>query len=368
LVEKGEPGWFFVSPRGEEEKRRITATGFPAPRARVVIGGRWLVEKELGSGGQGVTFVVRDQTAATDDLYVLKRLHRAGDTQARARFETEVKALAALDHPNILPVVDYNITDAEPWFVSEYCEGGGLDKVELHQLTLDMKCGIFLDVCSALAAAHEKRITHRDIKPENVLLKSSLGPAVLGDFGLCWLGKTDDDRLTRAHEDIGSSFCRAPELFDGPLEAVGPRSDVYCLGKLLYWLMVGEGGRAGRLHREEYDRDDKNLMQLHNDGKFDHVNGLLQRMIVQDPSGRFADAGEVHRAAVKALDLFLSGYQPLNRAPERCQYCGRGSYGERTPGSGTSVELQLMHGWHIFECKICGHTLFFRRNGRNESW
>lgn len=368
FVEKGEPGWFFVSTRGDEEKKRIRMAGVPAPTLRRVIGGRWIVVRELSSGGQGVTSLVRDQNGSPDELLVLKQLRNAGDEQARARFDTEAKALAALQHPNILRVVDYNVTDAEPWFVTEYCAGHGLDRVALEELDVHTRISIFLDVTRALAAAHEKGITHRDIKPENILLKASQGPAVLGDFGLCWFVESVDDRLTRPHEDIGSSFCRAPELFDGPLPKVAPSADVYCLGKLLYWLMIGKSGRAGRLRTEEFERPGKNLVALHNDSKYEHVNELLRRMIVEDPAQRLRDASAVYTAALNAFDLFEQDYQPLNRAPQRCQYCGRGTYSERRRNHGTETELSMLQGWRSFECDTCGHTLLFRRNQQNIGW
>jgi len=368
FVERGEPGWFFVSPRGEEEKNKIKIAGLPAPTLRKVVGGRWAVQKELSPGGQGVTSLVKDQTGSSDELFVLKELRRAGDQQARSRFETEVKALDALRHPNILRVFDYNVTDTQPWFVTEYCAGRGLDTVAMEQLDLHTKINIFLDVCRALAAAHSTGITHRDIKPENILLKSSQGPTVLGDFGICWFVESTDDRLTKAHEDIGSSFCRAPELFDGPLNAVAPSSDIYCLGKLLYWLMVGKGGRAGRLRTEEFERSEKNLVTIHGDAKFEHVNELLRKMVAEEPSHRFADAGEVYHAAMEAFDLMENDYQPINRPPERCQYCGRGAYAERARTHGTETELSILQGWRIFECKRCGHTLLFRKNQENARW
>lgn len=367
LVEKSEPGWFFVSPEGEAERRRLQASGIPEAPEHRVVAGRWIVERPLSGGGQGVTSLVYEIGGSNDERFVLKEL-KHDDGHARQRFAAELRALKALDHPNILRIVDFASESEPPWYVSEFCAGHGLDKAVLKDIPVPARLQIFLDVCAGLAAAHENGITHRDVKPENVLLKSSGGPAVLGDFGICWFVEADDERLTVANEDIGSSFCRAPELFDGPAETVLPSSDVYCLGKLLYWLLAGMGGRTGRLRAEEFERDGKNLVTLFDDSGYEHINAILRRMIVEDPLARFATAKEVLVAAVSAFDLFTKGYAPTDRPPRNCNYCGQGRYEEHPQSAMISVEQALWRDSRVFECATCGHTLYFRRTSTNSSW
>jgi serine/threonine protein kinase len=367
FVEKRDPGWYFISASGEAERQRLRRDGTPKQQSVRIIAGRWQIIKALSGGGQGITSIVRDLTGSPDERFVLKEL-RSTDTQARHRFATETRALTSLAHPNILRVIDFNVESEPPWYVSEYCAGHGLDKLTLHTLDLNTRLRLFLDVCSALGAAHARGITHRDIKPENVLLRSSNGPAILGDFGICWFAEAEEERLTRLNEDIGSSFCRAPELFDGPLHDVSPASDVYCLGKLLYWLVIGKGGRAGRLRAEEFERPDKNLVALLNDTRFDHVNDVLRRMLTEDLSQRYRDANEVYEACVRAFELVMNNYQPLGRPPHRCMYCGQGTYEEHAGGFSQSVELSLLHVWRVFQCGMCGHTLFFRKSTVSSTW
>lgn len=367
LVEKRDPGWFFIGPIGEAERARLRRDGVPTHEQQRVVGERWLILEKLSGGGQGVTSIVRDLKGSPDERFVLKEL-RSSDPQARQRFALETRALAELDHPNILRVIDLDANATTPWYVSEYCPGHGLDRVALQALDLSTRLRLFLDVCKALGAAHSRGITHRDIKPENVLLKSSNGPAVLGDFGICWFAESEQERPTRTHEDIGSSFCRAPELFDGPLVKVSPASDVYCLGKLLYWLLIGKGGRAGRLRAEEFDRDDKNLVNLLGDNRFEHVNIVLRRMITEEPTKRYRDADEAHDACSHAFELLLNNFQPLNHPPRRCAYCGQGTYIEHAGTFGLETELKLVDVWRVFECDLCGNSLFFRRSTVGSAW
>ena len=251
LVEWRQPDRFFVSEEAEAEKKRIRARGPLVPARRREVAGRWTVERQLSSGGQGVTSLVHDKESLTQEMFVIKELKIVADEQARRRFAMEARALQKLKHPNILQIVQFDADSKQPWYVSEYCAGGNLDSAALDAFDIGTRLKMFLEVCSALSAAHRAGITHRDLKPENVLLRSPDGPAVLGDFGICWLAESDSERLTRANEDIGSSFCRAPELFDGPVDKVAPSADVYCLGKtpLLDYYRKGRTRWATRSRR-----------------------------------------------------------------------------------------------------------------------
>jgi hypothetical protein len=368
VVEWRQPERFFVSEAGEVEKKKTRARGLPVPLRRREVAGRWMVVQQLSSGGQGVTSLVHDKESLTQDLFVIKELKSVADEQARRRFATEAKALQKLEHPNILRIIQFDADAKQPWYVSEYCAGGSLEKATLDAFDIGTRLQMFLDVCSALSAAHKAGITHRDLKPENILLRSLSGPAVLGDFGICWLAESNSERLTRANEDIGSSFCRAPELFDGPVDSVAPSADIYCLGKILYWIVIGKGGRSGRLAREEFERNDKDLVAIFSDARYELLNSLLRKMVTEQPAARFRDATQAYDECRDAIDLFLRGYQSINRPPSRCRYCGRGLYKNRVEGRGTAIEVGIVAEWGVYECDLCGHTMFFRKNVLNHRW
>ncbi len=101
---------------------------------------------------------------------------------------------------------------------------------------------LLIDIANGLAHAHANGIVHRDIKPANLLLSGAPALPVIADFGICYV--VDGDRMTLTDEAVGPRLFVAPELEDGRAEQVSARSDVYTLGKLLYWLLKGRFGEA----------------------------------------------------------------------------------------------------------------------------
>jgi eukaryotic-like serine/threonine-protein kinase len=187
---------------------------------------------------------VRDLTGVFGNA-VLKRIRNPA---RNARFAREVAALRALSHPNVVRYIDADLSGPKPYLVMEYCEGRSLADVE-HRLVGDPLAALdlFVQICDGVAAAHERGIVHRDLKPANVLLRGTSGQAVVADFGIVYLA--DNERLTATAEAVGARHFIAPELADGRSDSVDPRSDVYSLGKLLYWLLAGRSFRPGRAPR-----------------------------------------------------------------------------------------------------------------------
>lgn len=214
---------------------------------RKVFSNRWEVVEHISEGGQSWVYEVRDLTSAWTDRAVLKRLK---NHNRLSRFEREIKATKALDHPSIAKIVDYSLEDPA-FYVTPLYEGATLREIApLDTLTA---IDLFIEICEAIAYAHAKGVTHRDIKPENIILKKNQRVVVL-DFGLCYL--EDEDRLTETMEQVGSRFYMAPELEAGRAHAVTDLVDSYSLGKLLYFLLVGRD-----LHRESFSGEN-NLVYL----------------------------------------------------------------------------------------------------------
>ena len=212
--------------------------------------------------------------------FVLKRLK---NPNRLSRFSREVSAISGLTHPNIVTLIDHNLETDHPYLVTEYCRGGSLDNAQPYWQESPVKAlKVFGQVCSAVAHAHQHNVIHRDIKPANVFLRSPTGPAVLGDFGLCLL-EEEIDRFTQTTEAVGPRLFMAPELEDGRLEGVPKESDVYSLGKLLYWLMSKGRMFSREKHRElSWDLKGHNLDSITgwNDMSMEHVNRLLDLMVV----------------------------------------------------------------------------------------
>jgi serine/threonine protein kinase len=330
-----------------------------------IFGERWQIAEKLGEGGQGETFLVRDTKTGDDSLYVLKRLK---NSKRLPRFEQEIEAIRSLNHPNVLRLIDADTSGPKPYLVSEYCKSGSLEdcKGDILRSDRDSRMGLFAEVCSGMAAVHEADIVHRDIKPSNVFLRDN-GTAVVGDFGLCFMN--GDERLTETAEAVGARYYMAPELAEGRAEEVTPRADVYSLGKLLYWLMT-----ARVFDRERHRDGKKNLDNYYPmDDAIEHVMLLLDKMIVEEPSGRFNDASELLGQIPNVRRLMRGGYPPLTILPQLCRYCGNGKY-EGLPtdpttmrnfGIGPTGTSEL----HIFLCGNCGHVLMFRADkSNNRGW
>jgi serine/threonine-protein kinase len=166
----------------------------------------------------------------------------AGEQAFLARFVREAQAIAQLDHPNILPVYDFDRQGDLVYIVMQYVDSGSLDDLTGQPLPLDFTLRILEQVGSALSHAHQRGIIHRDVKPGNILL----GPdnwVLLTDFGLVKMLELPAD-LTPSGMSLGTPAYMAPEQVAG--ERVDQRADIYSLGATLYQMVSGrmpfEGG------------------------------------------------------------------------------------------------------------------------------
>jgi serine/threonine-protein kinase len=206
------------------------------------LGGRFVLEREIGAGGMSVIFLGRDEVL---DRPVAVKVLRGGfedaDSAIGARFRREGRTAARLSHPNIVQVYDAGedeLDDREvSYIVMEYVPGGDLGKLVVEKGPLKEKelARIGADVASGLAHAHRKGIIHRDIKPQNILI-DDYGRPKLADFGVARaLGATES---TQTGSYLGTASYSSPEQLRG--EEITPKSDAYSLGCTLYEAAVGE--------------------------------------------------------------------------------------------------------------------------------
>lgn len=204
-----------------------------APRT---INGRYRLHNALASGGAGVVYKGFDTQLKR--VVAMKQLFPDLSTKGKhaQRFVDEAHALAALSHPNIVPIYDL-IVDEDYWFIMEFLSGGSLqDKIEkVGYVELDEGLDILLAVAQGLAAAHRKGLVHRDIKPHNVLFSAD-GDVKIADFGIA---KSADSTLeTTIGVILGSPAYLSPEQAGGT--AVTPQTDIYALGITGYQILTGE--------------------------------------------------------------------------------------------------------------------------------
>jgi eukaryotic-like serine/threonine-protein kinase len=202
----------------------------------ILVEERYEISHLLGAGGMGRVFLARDRTLSREvALKVLDDRH-AENPEFVERFRREAKAAASLSHPNIVSVYDAGEDDDTPYIAMEHVPGGTLKDRLQDKGTLPPRvaAGVTFEVANALAAAHEKGIVHRDIKPENVLVTVQ-GHAKVGDFGIARAATAT--AITETDLILGSVRYLSPEQAKG--EEVGPPSDLYSLGIVLYEMLTG---------------------------------------------------------------------------------------------------------------------------------
>jgi serine/threonine-protein kinase len=202
----------------------------------ILIEERYEISHRLGAGGMGCVFLARDRLLSREvALKVLDERH-AENPEFVERFRREAKAAASLSHPNIVSVYDAGEDDETPYIAMEHVPGGTLkDRLQDRgALPPRVAAGVTFEVSNALAAAHEKGIVHRDIKPDNVLVTDQ-GHAKVGDFGIARAATAT--AITKTDLILGSVRYLSPEQAKG--EDVGPSSDLYSLGIVLYEMLTG---------------------------------------------------------------------------------------------------------------------------------
>ncbi len=246
----------FLEPRSSSARGRYDDAA-PGPAVEKIANdpfvgalvGRYRIERRIGEGGMGAVYLARRE-GDFEQVAALKVLRRGLDTeQILARFQTERRILAALDHPNVARLFDGGMTDdGRPYFVMEYIDGEPIDRFcESRGLALRPRIELFLTVCSAVHHAHQNLVVHRDLKPSNILTSRD-GRVKLLDFGIAKI--LDPERAdpaataTRPEARPLTPEYASPEQLLG--ETITTASDVYSLGVLLYEIVAGERPRRLR--------------------------------------------------------------------------------------------------------------------------
>ncbi len=209
--------------------------------------GRYRIRNILGRGGMGTVYLADD--TQLDRVVALKVPHfsRFGEPDARERFRREGRAAAALDHPQLCRVYDVGEHDGVPYLTMAYVEGRPLGDPADGPLPIERVVGVVRQVALALAYAHARGVVHRDLKPSNILMDGR-GEPVVTDFGLARREGSGDPRLSRDGVPIGTPAYMSPEQVAGVPNAIGPATDIFSLGVILYELLTGRlpfrGGAA----------------------------------------------------------------------------------------------------------------------------
>ena len=268
----------------------------------------------LGHGGMGVVYRARQKTL--DRTVAIKTIlvNQMTDRSMASRFEQEARAVAKLQHPNIIAAIDFGQHDGRLFFIMELVDGEDLETLikrqqesELPGSTAEsLAWGLARQTASGLAHAAEQGIVHRDIKPANLLLVDPpagfpLPPGMplvkIADFGLAFLATSEADartRLTAANTTVGSPHYIAPEQISG-LE-VDSRADIYSLGATIFHLLAGHPPYTGRplmqILSQKMSADAPRLRSVRADIS-DASDRLCADMMARQPENRIASYSEL---------------------------------------------------------------------------
>lgn len=202
--------------------------------------GNYELLEEIGRGGMGVVYKARQ--CAPDRLVAIKMVLRAGtaSTAEMQRFQSEAQSAARLDGiPNIVSVHEVGEVEGQPFFSMEFIEGTTLARLSAEKLLAPRHAArVLATVADAVHQAHQQGILHRDLKPSNILVDRQGQPHV-ADFGLAKRVE-GDPQLTQSGAIVGTPSYMPPEQAAGSRGRLGPASDVYSLGAILYELLTGQ--------------------------------------------------------------------------------------------------------------------------------
>lgn len=202
------------------------------------IFGDYELLEEVGRGGMGIVYRATQISLNREVAVKMILRDRLASQQERQRFFAEARATAQLQHPGIVPVYDVGELDGRPYFAMQFIKGRTLaDMIQTGELLQRHTARYLEQIARAVHFAHESGILHRDIKPSNILIDEN-GNAKLTDFGLA--KQTDgNDSLTRTGVVLGTPTYMSPEQASGKMGPIGPASDVYSLGTVLYHALTG---------------------------------------------------------------------------------------------------------------------------------
>lgn len=273
----------------------LNSTGSQRMIGQVVLGQYELVDV-LGQGGMSVVYQGRHRI--TDQQVALKILppELAAHAQVKSRFLEEAKALAQLDHPNIVHLYNFGQENGSFVLAMQFVIGKTWERmiVESERLSWQQTTRIGIDVLRALEYAHGRGVIHRDMKPSNVLVRELDGAATVMDFGIAKM--TTSSRLTATGQTMGTVRYMSPEQVRG--QEVDASTDLYSLGATMYESLVGETPFEGSTH---FDIMSKHLTDppvppsQHGVAMPVELERALMRCLAKKPKDRFANARDVRK-------------------------------------------------------------------------
>ncbi len=302
--------------------------------------GKYKVLEKLGSGGMGTVFLCEHKLMRRRVAVKVLPVPKAEDKASLDRFYREARAVAAVDHPNIVRAYDIDQDDNLHFLVMEWVDGTNLQDLvkKFGPLDITRSCHYIYGAAVGLQHAHEIGLIHRDIKPGNILVDRS-GVVKVLDLGLARLTNDADDNLTRQNDEnvLGTADYLAPEqAMDS--HTVDIRADIYSLGATLYFLLTGsalfpEGSIAQKLIWHQ-NRPPRSVKALRSEVP-DELVAVLDRMLAKDVAKRYQTPSEVMTALARWVASPIP--PPAEREMPTLSPAVAGGAGGRTPNAGPTL-------------------------------
>ena len=268
------------------------------PRLNAALSGRYTVDRQLGEGGMATVYLAEDLKHGRKVALKVLKPELAAAVGAE-RFLAEIRTTASLQHPHILPLHDSGEADKLLFYVMPHVEGESLrDRLDReHQLPVDEAVRIATNVAEALDYAHARGVIHRDIKPANILMQA--GKPVIADFGIALAVSVGGaGRLTETGLSLGTPHYMSPEQATADV-SVGPATDIWALGCVLYEMLVGEppyrGSTPAAVLGKIVNAEPASATAARKSVPA-NVDATIRKALEKVPADRFTSASEFTRA------------------------------------------------------------------------
>ncbi len=279
-----------------QDDQRVPAPAEAAPPQRV-LGGRYLLEERIASGGMATVWRAHDETLARTVAVKLLHEHLTADEALRERFRREAVAAAKLGHPGIVGIYDTGARADHTYLVMEYVDGETLRDLlaERGRLDVETAAAIGVQVADALGYAHARGLVHRDVKPANILVGRD-GSVKIADFGIAKVAESARD-LTQTGTVLGTAAYVSPEQVRG--DPVDGRADQYGLACVLYEALTGrrpfEAEAPMAMAAQRLTEDPLPLRAVRPDVP-KGLDDVIMRGLVRDADGRYDDVRDLGSA------------------------------------------------------------------------
>ncbi len=286
-----------------------------APKSMLGDFGRYIIQGKLGEGGMGAVYIAKDTQLDRDVALKIPKFS-PDDKVSIEWFYREARSMATIHHPNLCPVFDVGVIDNIHYMSMAYIEGRPLTDYVKSDKPIQARqvAAVVRKIAVALEEAHRSGIVHRDLKPDNIMINTRKEPVIM-DFGLARRENPNEGQLTKTGQIMGTPSYMAPEQVEGNNELIGPRTDVYALGVIMYQMLCGElpfKGVVTRVLAKIITEQPPAPSEIQAD-----VDPELERICLKakdrDPDKRYSSAAELANDLKKYLAGSTSG-DTLRRA------------------------------------------------------